>query len=224
MGPAVGHEGCGEDVAVAGELSLAGRFLEQQLEAIALLQIAVEVDLAAEDVGQRHRQLNVLAGLPHRGNERRVLRVDAPADRQHVRFLLERHDLGIEDLGAAAVAADDPQELVGVDLVLELAEETVERQDQPIRAVGPEPPGIEHRGCRLHRRVHQVGRQLVLSQQAVERGVAGHPGFDDRGLRRQQDVSGRAVRRRLRGRGARRRRTCHEGEHENSAEHEVSAV
>ena len=175
MGLAVGHEGRGQDVAVAGELPVARGLLEQQLEAIALLQIAVEIDLAAEDVGERHRELDVLAGLPHRGNQRRVLRVDVAADRQHVRFLLERHDLGVEHLGAAAVAADDPQELVGVDLVLELAEKAVERQHQPVGAVGAQPARIEDRRRRLHRRVHEIGRQLVLPQQAVERGVARHP-------------------------------------------------
>jgi len=144
MGLAVGDERRSEDVAVTGELSFAGGLLEQQLELVALFEIAVEIDLAAKDVGERHRELDVLAAFAHRGDQRRVLGVDVAANGNDVRLLLERYHLGIQDVRPFAVAIDDPQELVGVDLVLELAEETVERQDEPIRPIGAQPPRVEH--------------------------------------------------------------------------------
>ena len=54
-------------------------------------------------------------------------------------------DLGVERLGASAVAVDDAQEAVGVDLVLELAQEAVERQHQPVGTIGAQLAGIEDR-------------------------------------------------------------------------------
>ena len=148
----------------------------------------------------------------------------SPRIASDVRFLLVRQHFGVEHLRTPAIAADDAQEAVGVDLVLELAQEPVERQHQPVRPIGAQVARIEHGGRGLHRGVHEVGGELVLPQQAVERGVPRHPRLDDRGLRPQQHISGRAMRRLRLRRGTRRCRSCQYGDPEDSAAHEVSAV
>jgi hypothetical protein len=56
----------GEDLAVARELSVAGHLLEQDVELVVGLQIVVEVDLAAEDFRERHRELHVRPPRPPR--------------------------------------------------------------------------------------------------------------------------------------------------------------
>ena len=104
----------------------------------------------------------------------------SPRIASDVGFLLERQHLGVEHFGPPAIAADDAQEAVGVDLVLELAQEPVEREHQPVRAIGAQPAGIEHRRRRLHRGVHEVGGKLMLAKKAVEGGVPRHPRLDDR--------------------------------------------
>ena len=67
----------GENRSVAGELVIvAVLLLDGELEAIARLHLGAEVDLAAEDVGERQREIDGLAGRVERGDERRVLAVD----------------------------------------------------------------------------------------------------------------------------------------------------
>ena len=152
----------------------------------------------------------------------------SPRIASDVRLLLEREHLGVEHLGTPAVAADDSQELVGVDLVLELAQEPVERQHQPVGTIGAQLAGIEDRRRRLHRRVHQVGRQPMLAQEAVEGGVARHPRLDHRVLGAQHDVADRIADGpgHSAGWGAEHAAAAcqHEGESRDPAEHEVSAV
>jgi hypothetical protein len=185
----------------------------------------LKVDLAAEDVGERQRQLHVLAGALHRREQRRMLRVDLAADGDDARFLLEGHDLRIHHLGTVAVAADDPEEPVGVDLVLELAEEPVEREDQPVGPIGTELTRIEDGARGADDRLDQVSRELMLPQQAVEGGVPGNAGFEDRGLGRQHDIGAdRGAARRRRGSGARNRGRRQQGDDRKLPEHEVSAV
>jgi hypothetical protein len=58
-----------EDGAVPGEFPLVGRLLEEHLEAVARLKVAVEVNLAAEDFGDRHRELDRFAGPVHGRDE-----------------------------------------------------------------------------------------------------------------------------------------------------------
>ena len=63
-----------------------------------------------------------------------MLAVDAAANRDDARLLLVEQHLGVELLGSGPVAVDDPQKAVRVDLVLELAQEPVDREHQ---AIGP---------------------------------------------------------------------------------------
>ena len=157
-----------------------------------------------------------------------MLGVDVAVDGRDGRLLLEREHLGVERLGASAVAVDDAQEAVGVDLVLELAQEAVERQHQPVGTIGTQLAGIEDRLRGQHRRVDQVGRQPMLAKDAVEGGVARHARLDHRVFGAQDDVADRLVdgpgHLRRSGGGTSRRGRQHEGESGDPAAHEVPAV
>ena len=74
---AVGHEPRPQERAVPRELPLVRRLLEQHLERVPWLEVALEINLAAEDLRDRHRELNGLAGRVHRGDDRRMIGVDA---------------------------------------------------------------------------------------------------------------------------------------------------
>ena len=156
-----------------------------------------------------------------------MLGVDVAVDGHDVRLLLEREHLRVERLGASAVAVDDAQEAVGVDLVLELTQEAVERQHQPVGTIGTQLAGIENRRGRPHRGVHQVGGQPVLAEDAVEGSVARHPRLDHRILGAQDDVADGIADSpghfRL-GRGTRGGGCQQEGESRDLAAHEVTAV
>ena len=155
------------------------------------MQVTVEIDLTAEDVGQRHGQPDRLArGASIAAISDGCVRVDDAADRRHRGVLLVGQHGRIQHLRLAAVARDDAQETVGVDLILEYFEQPVERPDQPIRLVLAQLAQVEDRPGGLHRGVHQAGRKIVRPQQPVERGVRRDHRFDDLGTRRQQDVAG----------------------------------
>src|SRR3954464_9736227 len=171
-----------ENRAVIRELPVAHRLLEQQLETIAGLQVAVEVDLPAEDLGEVQRELDVLTGVFDRADERRPLAVEPRVDRGDLRLLLVRDDLRVEHVGTVAVGADDAKEAIGIDLIFELAQEAVERADQAIRTPGADLSWIEHAAGRRDGTRDQLLAQLAAAQQAVERRVARHGRFDGLGF------------------------------------------
>ena len=69
-----------DDVAVADARAVAQHLLEDDFDDVARLQVAVEVDVAAEQLGDPDRQADVLAGPLERGDERRVIAIDVAAD------------------------------------------------------------------------------------------------------------------------------------------------
>ena len=85
-----------DDVAVADAHPVAQHLLEHDFDHVAGLQIAVEIDVAGEQLGDPDRQADVLAGPLERGDERRVLAIDVTADRDQRDFAAVGHDLGGE--------------------------------------------------------------------------------------------------------------------------------
>ena len=73
------------DVAVADARPVPQDLLEHHLDDVAGLQVAVEIDVAAEQLGDPDGQADVLAGPLERRDERRVLAVDLAADRDQAR-------------------------------------------------------------------------------------------------------------------------------------------
>ena len=74
-----------DDVAVADARPVPQHLLEDDFDDVAGLQVAVEVDVAAEQLGDPDRQADVLAGPLERGDERRVIAIDVAADRDQRR-------------------------------------------------------------------------------------------------------------------------------------------
>ena len=188
MVPPVRLERRAEDRAVTGEHSVARGFLDQQLEDVTGLEVALEVDLAAEDIRQRHRELDVFPGVVHGRNQRRMLLVDHPPDDLDAPLLLVEEHLRVEQVGLRVIAGEDLKEPVGVDLVLELLQEPVDCPHQSIRLILAKLAKVEHRSRRVNGRLHEVRRKVVIAQQAIERGVRRHERIDDLQLRRQVDV------------------------------------
>ena len=83
----------GHDVAVPDARALAQHLFEDDLEMVTRLHVVVEVDVAREDVGQRNRERDVLAGSGHRRDERGVLAIDLAADGHEPAFLSIRRNL-----------------------------------------------------------------------------------------------------------------------------------
>ncbi len=196
----------GQNRSVAGELAVVLRGLEQHLERIAWLEIVLEVDLTAEELGERDRQLHALAGRIDGRDERRVLAVNPAANGDDARFLVVQQHFGGELLGRRSIAIDDAQKTVGVDLILELLQESVDGQHQTVRAFGAQETRVEHRARGLYRRLDEGCGQFVLAEDRFERGLAGHDGFDGLGLDRQHDIGAHARRRRRLVRAPARRR------------------
>jgi hypothetical protein len=115
--------------------------------------------------------------------------VDLSPDGDDARILLEGDHLGLERIGPCRIPVDHAQEPVRVDLVLEHPQEPVERQDQPVRTIRTQLPGIEYGGGGTDHRADELARQLVLAEEAVERGMARNARFDHRRLGPQQHVS-----------------------------------
>ena len=134
---AIRREPGAEDGPVPRELPFAGGLLEEQVEAVARLQIAFEVDLPGKHVGERHRELDRFSRCIDRRNDRRVFRVDVAADRDGSDLFLVGDDLRLERLRVGNVGADDAQKPVGVDLILEFPQGAVERSDEPVRTIRP---------------------------------------------------------------------------------------
>jgi hypothetical protein len=181
-------ESRGEDRAISGERSFVLRRLVQHLERIAWLEVVLEVDLPAEELRNRDCQLDALAGRVDRRDERRMITVNPAADRHDAGCLLVEKDLGVELFRSGPVAVDDAQETVRVDLVLELSQESVDRQ---YKAVGPfcsKVARVEHRARRLDRGLYEWGGKLMLPEDRLERGLPRNHGLDGLGLDRQDDI------------------------------------
>ena len=199
---AVRHEACAKDCAVAGELTFPRGLLEQHLEAVPPLQVSLEVDLPAEDLRERHGELNLLAGLVDGGNDGWVVGVDAAADANYGRVLLVGQHLGVEHRWPVPVAADDAEEAVVVDLVFELAEEAVEREDDAVWPVRAEIARIEDGARRFHRGVDERGRQLVLTEQSIKCGITRYHRFNGFSVEREPNVRAELLARLFRARAA----------------------
>src|SRR6185369_4685195 len=89
------------------------------------------------------------------------------------------------------------------DLIFELAQQPVERSDEPVRLVGAQMARIEDAARGGDGLDDELFLELMRAEEAVERGVARHQGFERLGLARQVDVGpGRLPGRlRLRARG-----------------------
>ena len=181
---AAGREARRDDVAVAAELAFTHDLLEQDLERIARLQFVAEVDLALEHAGEVERQANPFAGRVHRGDQRRRLPRDLTADRHQRAVLLVRHHLHVEarrGVGVGLGGADDLQELVGVDLVGELANRAVQAHVQRVRPVGADAAEVELLPRARHEVVDDLVADLVGAEQTGERGVTRDAGLDEPG-------------------------------------------
>ncbi len=141
---AVGHETRAEDVAVSRELAGVSRLLEHDFEGVARLQIVVEIDAAAEDIGQRQRELDFLTRRIERRDERGRVFVDRGAQRGNLRVLLDGHDFRLQLARTLVIGIEDAKEIVGVDLVFELTKHAVERPDDAIRTLGAKIARIEN--------------------------------------------------------------------------------
>ena len=117
-----------------------------------------------------------------------MLAVDPAADRHDAAVLLVEEHLGVELFRRRAIAVDDAEEAIGVDLVFELAQQAVDREDETVRAFGAKLAQVEHRARRFDRRLHERRRQLVLREERVERRLPGHDGLNGLGLDRKDDI------------------------------------
>ena len=103
------------------------RLLEEHPEAVSGLQLALEIHLAGKDVRQLHRQLHLLAAGINRRDQRRVVGIDARIDGHHLDLLVVGQHLRFEHFRILVVATEDAEEAIGVDLVFELAQHSIER-------------------------------------------------------------------------------------------------
>src|SRR5687768_12835765 len=177
-----------QDRTVAGECPGVRRLLEDHFEAVAGLEVAVEVDASAEYVGERERELDLLASCVQRADQRVRAPVNFAAHGDDPGVLFNRNDRRCEGTGALVVGVEDAEEIVGVDLVLELTQDAVERSHELVRTVRAQVARIEDARCRLHRRLDKVHGQLVLAQETAERRIARHTGRNYLDVARQDEV------------------------------------
>ncbi len=203
---AVVRERRGNDLAVARARAFLHHLLEHHLERIARLQIVAEVDVAAEDFGEADRELNLLAGGIHRGDERIVLRVDRAAHRDERALLAVRHHLGGEHrvwrrgrgCGRRRRGRDaDLEEAVGINLIAEGAQPAVERQLDLIGMMRLQIANVEDARQGLQKLRAMLRPDAMRRQNLRQRRVRRHLRRDRRQLARQLDVV-RADRARLR--------------------------
>ncbi len=120
-------------------------------------------------------------------------------NRRHGPGLLVRLHRRIQDRRLRAIRHDDAKEPVGVDLVLELLEEPVERAHEPVWLVLPQLTQVEDRCRRLYGCLDEVRGKVVGFEQTVEGGVRRYDRLEDLRLGLQDDVV-RLARLRLTGR------------------------
>ena len=170
---------------------LVEQLLVEQLEVVAGLQFGVEVDLAREHLGHRHREPDAPAPGVHRGRQRVVLAVDRAPHGDLVALLLVV-DEGRLEAGLGVGAADDLQVLVVVHVVLEPAEPVVAVVDELVGVVDLQVARIEDRAHRLDERVGRIA-QVVRGQQRRERGVADHLVLDNPDVGHEMDIGAGGV-------------------------------
>ena len=205
--PAVVHELRGEDRPVPAEgMVCAVLLFDGELELIAGLQLGVEIDLAAEDLCERERQLDRLAGRVHRRHERGRGAIDAAAHHVEAAGLRNGHHAGVQ-LGALNVRHE--QKAIGVDFVLKLPQRAVERPFDPVRMSRANLARVEYRGGLGDDFRDLVDSETLRAQQRCERRPGGHARRHDRRVARQRDVGGGALRdaHRLLARAARRQQS-----------------
>ena len=86
----------GSDVTVSDELAAAYLPLEQHLEAVPWLQVGIEINFSAEDLGELERQLNLLPDGVERADERRVRPADLGGHGGHLDLFRQRHDFDVQ--------------------------------------------------------------------------------------------------------------------------------
>ena len=166
----------GSHVAVADELTVAHRALEQHVDRCRRAQVRVEVDLTAEDLGQTQRQLDVLARRVERRRRASCWREKSrptpprartPSERERLRrrWTRQPHPTRSRNTTRSRLSASM--------LVAKLAKETVECANHPVRLVGAKIAWVEHAGHGFDDRRRQVVADL-LPEQALERRVPRH--------------------------------------------------
>jgi hypothetical protein len=93
--------------------------------------------------------------------------VEPRVDGRELGLLLVRHDLRVEHRGTRLVGAEDAKKSIGVDLVLELAQQSVEREDETVGTAGADLPRIEHPARGGDGRGDQLFPQAARPEQAV---------------------------------------------------------
>ncbi len=183
-----------DDVAVADPDAVAQHLLEHHLDDVAGLQVAVEVDVAAEQLADADRQADVLAGALERRHQRRVVAIDVAADGDQRDLAPIGHDLG--DEAARRRCGLDLQEPVGIDAVGQLAEPAVRTKRQGVGLMGPELARAERRLDDVEERPAILERHLVPRQDLAERVARADRALEAPSVVRQHDVLDVAGRRR----------------------------
>ena len=172
---------------VPHEPAFAIPLLHEKRELVSGLEVAVEIDLAAEDGRERHRELRRLTRGRCRGKQRGTGRVDRLGDDHALGTRLVGHDRRVEGVRLGGTRRD-AQESPGVDFVLEVPHAPVE---SPLEAPGlpgshvPRLEDVRHRGQDAGnvRLVH-----VVPGQHAAERRAPRYAAWDDLAVGGQDDV------------------------------------
>ena len=161
--PALVHELCRENGTVAGQLAFARMPLHQQPEAVARLQVGVEVDLAGEHIGQSQRQVNPLARLVERGRQRVGVAIDGALHHHDRRLLGNAFDRRVEPGVPVERSAGRREPAVGVNLVLEPAHAAVEQAIDEVGLAGADAPQVERAANRRdqHRLLRPINHVMV---------------------------------------------------------------
>ncbi len=106
-----------------------------------------------------------------------------------VHLLLVRNDFGVERSGCAAISGDDAEKAIGIDLVLELAQHAVERPHEPVRPIRMQLTRVEDGSRRIDGGNDEGVGQFLAAEQAIERRMRRHPGFDGHGVLPQLDIA-----------------------------------
>jgi hypothetical protein len=163
--------------------------LDQQLEPVARLQVGVEVDVAAEHVGEREREIDRLAGGVHRRHQRRGLAIDAALHGLDLTRLLDRENVDPE-IHVIHVLASHPQQPIAVDFVVEAFQRAVEPLVEAIGLVAPQLSQIEDRGSALDDGLDVGDGDVLRVKQRGERRARHDAGGDRREISGQHDVFG----------------------------------
>jgi hypothetical protein len=179
--------------------------LDRQLEPIAGLDLRVEIDFAAEDLGERQRQVDRFAGGVHRGDERRRVPIDLSHHDLDAARLGNRHEGRGERRVRGGIRPVDAEKAIAVDFVLETADGARQRLREPVRLIDTDLAQFEHGGHLGHDVGRFCGDDLVRVENRRERPARRNARRDGRRIRRQRDIASGRTDGRARGgrRGAR---------------------